>query len=291
MSSQNDTTKKEKRKDEAKMLNDLVNALLARTKIANSIGTIAKSEDYKIERAGLMSVNNTGLTNGIVATCVTFFLLRTGPKLIAKRLASRRSGGGYTLDPPPGTTGNPFQPTATNEPQQTVTATVLSLAKVLFDIYASLLVGALVSNLTLDETKLLPTLASIPLVEGRSFVADEFCKCVQDKIAQRPNTYWTQVDSIYLKQFKAFSDNCARRQAFEEKIRLDNGITVDTPVKIPMGGVPVDYTIKMDGQIATTDSNGFWNGQVDELSDEGQIEDDDWATDFVTGQDEQSKSS
>jgi hypothetical protein len=172
----------------------------------------------------------------------------------------------------------------------------LSLAKVVFDVYASLLVGALVSNGTLNETKVLPALASMPLVEGRSFVADEFCECIQTKMAERPNNYWTEdVDSYYLKQFHIFAKNCARRQAMEHKIRHDQGIPLHTSVKIPMGGVPVDYRIQtMEGQSATTaDGDGFWNDTEDGVVfDEGQIkDDDDWATDLVTGQEEQRKSS
>ena len=71
---------------------------------------------------------------------------------------------------------------------------MLSLAKVVFDVYASLLVGALVANSSLDDTQLFPKLASLPLVEGRSFVADEFCKAIQDKVKERPSTFWSEVD-------------------------------------------------------------------------------------------------
>ena len=280
-----------KRKEEGKILGEIVNAMLSKMKTTNMRSIpIDQRDAYKTERSVLSSLNQSGLAQGVLATCLTFASLRTIPKFLAKRLTAGRSSispagrGGYTLDPPPGTVGNPFQSSRSSAevPSRGVTTTILSIAKALFDIYASLLVGALVANSKLDETTLLSKIVYIPLVEGRSFVADEFCQSIQDKFAERPNNYWSEVESLYLKQLKVFSDNCKRRQQFEDKIRQENGMVANAPVSIPTGGVPVDYT--MDA-VATEFEN-------DEFYDDGQQEqqlDQEWADNIVSDQEEQGK--
>jgi len=277
-----DRKQSEKRREENLLLNEFVSVLLSQLKSSN-IRSIPKDQrsEYQEERKGLSALNQSGLVEGVVATCVTFAALRTIPKIIAKRLISRR---GYTLDPPPGTTsaGNPFQHSTTSvpsseQPRGGFALTMLSLAKVVFDVYASLLVGALVANSSLDDTQLFPKLASLPLVEGRSFVADEFCKAIQDKVKERPSTFWSEVDSFYLKQLKVFSDNCTRRQAFENKIRREHGLLADDPVVIPKGGVPMDYSTEID-------QDSEFSSDMDQIFDEQA--DDEWADDMVSDQED-----
>lgn len=278
-----------KRKEEGKILSEIVNALLSRMKTVNMTSIPKDQRDaYTTERSVLSTLNQSGLAQGVFATCLTFASLRTIPKFLAKRLIARRSSTsvserGYTLDPPPGTVGNPFQSSKSSAdvPSQGLTTTMLSIAKALFDIYASLLVGALVANSRLDETTLLSKIVYVPLVEGRSFVADEFCQSVQDKFAERPNNYWSEVESSYLKQLKMFSDNCKRRQQFEDKIRRDNGMAANAPVSIPSGGVPVDYTI--DATATEFENDDFYDdGQEQQL-------DEVWADNMVSDQEEQGK--
>jgi hypothetical protein len=105
-------------------------------------------------------------------------------------------------------------------------------------------------------------IAKLPLVEGRSAFADGMCDEWMNITYNRiPLAFWRNLDGTCNdtaaelgladssmrpkvkdpKSFEAirqFADNCAKRQAFEKKLRRQRGLDDNTPVSIPRPGVP-----------------------------------------------------
>jgi hypothetical protein len=88
------------------------------------------------------------------------------------------------------------------------------------------------------------TFPTIPLVEGRSHVADEMCddfvKFFETLHAQETCERSSNDD---LKQIYTFVRNCRRRRAYESKLRKERGLKEDQAVAIPAPGVPTDYSM------------------------------------------------
>jgi hypothetical protein len=88
------------------------------------------------------------------------------------------------------------------------------------------------------------TFPTIPLVEGRSHVADEMCDDFVnffEKLHAKETCERRSNDN--LKQIYTFVRNCQRRRAYETKLRKERGLKDDQAVAIPVPGVPTDYSI------------------------------------------------
>ena len=184
------------------------------------------SKDYEAERKLLMEINNMGLVEGTIAGIVTFASLVGGPYIV-KRLRSPKAT--YTLDPP----------------RRTGTF-LLKAARLGIQVAASLVIAAYTTSYYTDEDEMLRQVASAPLLEGRSVIADEFCdSLVAEYHRIHPPEYWKQVKDPYLQYLGIFCDNCQRRRAYEKQIREETHESSQqhVPVSIPYPGVPVDYPV------------------------------------------------
>lgn len=208
-----------------------------------------KGGDYNEERKVLMSINNFGLGEGALVGISTFIVLRRGPQLILRLLNSRSSrgggvggGGGYKLDRPGG--NSPFQQNPNQ--QQSFRFNVLGGMKLALDVFVSVLMAGTASFSVLDEEKLVNSVASVPLLEGKSVVSDEFCTTLQQEVAKQNPAVFAKADSAYLKGMFMFSKNCSKRQSYESKLREEYGLSPNESVAIPPGGVPPDYAVLDD---------------------------------------------
>ena len=110
------------------------------------------------------------------------------------------------------------------------------------DLCLSILIGCSTALFLTETDKLRKDLASVPLVEGRSLVADELCHDFTVQYHEWPEkTMWTNprvlaehpsVGAIY-----EFVRNCASREEHERTLRQEKGLEVDSPVSIPSPGV------------------------------------------------------
>jgi hypothetical protein len=256
-----------KRMEESQIGKEILKVLRQRLETSPTLQQTLKSDEFKggeytAERKVLMSINNFGLGEGILAGMATFLVLRRGPQFIV-RLLNRRSGGGggvggggYRLDKPSASSGNsPFQQQqqqSNNQQSSGVAVTVMGGLKLALDIFVSMLMAATTSFSVIDEKTLVNSVATLPLGEGRSVVSDEFCVTMQQEIAKRNPAIFANADSPYLKGMYAFSQNCSRRQSYEAVLREESGMSPTDPVSIPSGGVPADYQIMVtDGTTAS----------------------------------------
>jgi hypothetical protein len=125
----------------------------------------------------------------------------------------------------------------------------------------SIIAAIFVSLYFTDQDKLLHMVASTtPLVPGCSVVADEFCQDICDKYYQiHSPEYWNQVESPILLTIQTFCRNCQLRNAYEHKLRQEQGLDHATPISIPAPGVPLDDTFQDNAFSVSEESFGFAN--------------------------------
>ena len=131
----------------------------------------------------------------------------------------------------------------------------------------SISIAATTSLLCTDTRQALQNLAQIPLMEGQSRIADEFCPDViaewerLEREAQiQDTTLPSTPQSPYLKALLEFKDNCRRRQALERRLRRQQGLSDDLPISIPPPGVPVNDDSLLEGPdfVDPTNQSDFW---------------------------------
>ena len=104
-------------------------------------------------------------------------------------------------------------------------------------------IGASASFYMTDTTRILQLLATIPLVEGHSVIAKEFCpdfmEYYKKKLSPEDKNYVKHAESPQLQAINQFIRNCQKRSKYEERLRKEKGVlSKDFPVSIPVGGVP-----------------------------------------------------
>lgn len=210
------------------------------------------SQDYEEERKLLMEVNNMGLVEGTIAGIVTFASLVGGP-FVVKRLRTPKT---YTLDPP-----------------KRAGTFLLKAARLGIQVATSLVIAAYTTSYYTDENEMLRQVASAPLLEGRSVIADEFCdSLVTEYHRVHPPEYWKQVQDPYLQYLGVFCDNCQKRRAYEKQLREETNVSRDVPVSIPYPGVPVDFPVDEVYSLLSEESNdSFRHDEAEE-----------WARSLVT---------
>lgn len=261
-----------KRKEEARLVQSIRsatkthwNSVVLPKLQANSSNL--KESDYRAEINILTSLSKFGLVEGTIAFAASFFVMRTiMPRLVTKfnALITRRSD---TI-----TNKNPFHTTTPTEPQGPIPVPetpAIKGARLLLDISFSLLSGTYAAIYLVDRSDMYRQLSQVPLVAGRSILADEFCELLQTFIATRPTNYWKQTDHVFLMEAYHFSVNCDKRQAMETRLKQDLGLQEhdEAPI-IPNGGVPVLESVKEE---------------VDDWSQQGEYNDN-WAQGFVIDQ-------
>ena len=106
-----------------------------------------------------------------------------------------------------------------------------------------------VSFIFTDINKILDKLSTIPMVEGKSTIAREFCPDVVKTLKtlrQEDAEAAAVIDTAKTKQLQAvlqFAQNCQRRAAYENRLRQEKGVGLHYPVDVPAPGVPPDYPL------------------------------------------------
>ena len=292
----------ERKKEEIRAVRGIVAAMRNRVDTSNTFQTTLQSPefkgpDYVAERMKIVALSNAGVMEGVLAFGFTFVVLRRASAMIIRRIERRDIRSGYRLDP--SASRNPFEQ---SQHQQAENASLLHSGfrilsgTVLFgiDLCVSLLVGARTSMYVIDGEEYMSTASNLPLIEGRSVFCDEFCNTVQQEVAKNQQVnpqFWKNVitrhDNPYLEAAYRFSTNCQKRQAYERKLRFEQGLTPGDPVPIPTGGVPSDIELEDEDNFTEADGSSR-ESEFDELSFNdseslfGEKSTDQWVDSFVT---------
>lgn len=266
---------REERAEEGKTVQHFMKLIRGKVEASTAVENLAKGNlgpEYQAERSLLSQVNQLGWTEGQIAGAVTFLFLRRRQigNTMGRFLRTRYN----QLPPPPPShlTTRPHHP-------------ALQVVQFTLDLSLSVIAAISVSLYFTDQDKLLSTVASIPLVPGRSVVADEFCPDICREYNQiHSREYWNQVESPILRCISTFCRNCQLRNAYQHKLRQEQGLGDPTTssMSIPPPGVPLDYTFQENADSVSEETFG--------LNDFGQettivtSQDDDWAKSFVTDQ-------
>ena len=209
-----------------------------------------------------------------------------------------------TATPPPGGGGAGGLPSQEQLAQDFADKRTKGISGTLFSVFGLLIDGAVSFYIAVfvsirNPGEIINELAKLPLIEGRSRVAEEFCpeflhelQAVQKEVLETNNTVEAEVlqnpQSLTLKGLLQFCHNCQLRAAYEQQLRQQLGLSNSDPVSIPSPGVP-----------ETTDTPLFPDFAAGSMSESGgesandfydpRDEENDWADPFVTDQEEQSK--
>jgi hypothetical protein len=133
---------------------------------------------------------------------------------------------------------------------------LLKAARLGIQVATSLVIAAYTTSYYTDENEMLRQVASAPLLEGRSVIADEFCdSLVTEYHRVHPPEYWKRVQDPYLQYLGVFCDNCQKRRAYEKQLREETNVSRDVPVSIPYPGVPVDFPVDEVYSLLSEESN------------------------------------
>jgi len=223
-----------------------------------------------------------------------------------------RGDGSYQLSNPNGVSkaNNPFQRVQNPEGPPRSKSIVLRSIWFGFDALLSLMVAASVSMTYTDADKLRRELVEIPLVTGRSLVSDTLCDDITaelQKVQQEELPVYLRLQqslkeqhhhqggttndipkspaSFYLESIQHFTENCQRRRAMERRIRQEQGLDKRDSVEIPSPGVPRDGP----RLVTLTDGNQMEVNKEDVDFDALRQEEDQWASEFVTDQEDANK--
>lgn len=106
-----------------------------------------------------------------------------------------------------------------------------------------------------DYMLLASSLACIPLVPHQSMIAKELCPVIQDVARQLKESPDIEMDYTTVSLLQSFSRNCRLRQAYERKLRKEQGLAYNVPVSVPLPGVPIDYTLEESALVHTDDEH------------------------------------
>ena len=99
-------------------------------------------------------------------------------------------------------------------------------------------------------------IAKIPLCAGKSLISEKVCdEWVELVHKEIPRTFWNNLDVLEQKErrlkddrrwraVRDFADNCAKRKAYEDIYRRQNGMSPGSPVHIP-NEVPNDILLSL----------------------------------------------
>ena len=172
-------------------------------------------------------MNNNGMVYGLACGLLTFGILRGGPKFIQRTLLRRnanqqqqqqRNTTGYTFD----------HQAASNDMNMNIRAPRPGLLyrtiKLGLDLFVSTSMALYGSAVMTDKAKLMTDMAEIPLVAGRSLIADELCDDFIDVYRGIPRKTWKKYEgkSEALDAISGFVMNCMRRKVVEKEIIEQN---------------------------------------------------------------------
>lgn len=290
-----DPDKKIRFQQEMQLATRFVNAIQAKL---DEIRRRPSAESFTLEpaeRAALMQINNLGLWQGVVGGVVSLIALRRLRHKFLQRLLDHRSnlqqGGSHVSGSPFGHHGTASNPNLNSlnhviEKRQRPLS-MINLFGWFLDTSVAFGMAVTTSFVFTDRRKILSTLSTLPLMEGRSKTAEEFCPSVMQELARmRAEAGMDQgllehPETPYLAAMLEFEGNCRRRRAYERRLRADKGVSEHYPVSIPPPGVPADYD--MDEAM----SNGSGEEEEDAFSlDAGFTTDNNWTDDLTKDQEE-----
>jgi len=242
------------------------------TKLMNAKIDQTRPKEYTSEANILRQINGPGVLWGLGAGISTFAFLRRGPVILIRALNRRKNangGGGvgssngstqsgYTFNSE--TVQNPFQKPGGNsnvlqngfEPTFKRRGGIFGAFFFMFDAAISLSVAASVSWMMTEKDEIRSILADIPLVEGRSIVSEEVCADAISAYYQNTKEFWrkgrnsNENSAITLDLIQHFVRNCEKRQAYEEELKKQQGISSIDHISIPSPGVPRDYVFNKE---------------------------------------------
>jgi hypothetical protein len=264
---------REERAEEGKTVQHFMKLIRSKFEKSNTaLEDLAKGNmgpEYQAERSLLLEVNQLGWTEGQIAGAVTFLFLRRRHigNMVGRFIEKRRK----------------HLPLAPRHSARPTTNAALQVVQFTLDMSLSIIAAISVSLYFTDQDKLLHTVASTPLVPGRSVVADEFCQDISREYNQiHSPEYWNQVESPILLTIQTFCRNCQLRNAYEHKLRQEQGLDHTATISIPPPGVPLDDTFQDNAYSVSEESFGFDNFEQETTIVTSQ--DDDWAKSLVTDQ-------
>jgi hypothetical protein len=113
-------------------------------------------------------------------------------------------------------------------------------------------------------------------------ISDELCQDMAQAYHEHLDSSNIEMDSAVMTMVRTFVRNCELREAYEQKLRKEKGLSDDAPVSIPDPGVPMDYTLKENAYTLTGDDNDEASALV--ASDTNN--DKDWAKSLVADQED-----
>jgi hypothetical protein len=248
------------------------------------IDALYSGPEFSAEKKMLANMNNIGLMNGVLAGVACFAFLRWSPGAIARYLTRKRAASaGFTQ--PRGDANNPFnrtgyqfdQPPGEQAPLASPNFFIRGM-RLGLDMFVSLSVGAWASVLLFDKDKMLREASEIPLVQGRSLLADELCQDFTVEFQKYSRDTWDSNHpalsggnsnnggklQAFSSMVEGFVANCNRRSIYERELRAEQGLSEDDPVLIPAPGVPKDISVTLDDlmgdAIETSSSNDNGDG-------------------------------
>ena len=197
------------------------------------------AEQYS-EELSLLQPHFTPILWGVGCSVLSFAAFRLSGAVRISRSSS--SAGGYTFSRLPSPLdargrGGGGGGGAANEAEakSRLLGRMLSIP---VDIALSFLIGCSATIFLAETDKLQKDVSTIPLVKGRSLVADELCVDFTREYQIWPRSMWdnskmTEETHPSLGAIQSFVENCKRRREVEAKIRSENGLGDEEPVLIP----------------------------------------------------------
>ena len=192
------------------------------------------AEQYSSELA-LLKPHYTPVLWGVGCSVLSFAAFRLSGAVRISRSSS--SGGGYTFS----RLSSPLDVRAGGGASNEAEAKSRLLGRMLtipVDLSLSFLIGCSATIFLTDTDKLQKDMSTIPLVKGRSLVADELCHDFLSAYQTYPQSMWnntkiTEEAHPSLGAIQKFVKNCERRRLLEAKIRSEKGLVDNEPVLIP----------------------------------------------------------
>ncbi len=217
----------------------------------DDLDSFYKRPQLAAEKRILNEMKLISLSKGMISGLACFAFLRTSPRLISNYL--RRPPIPFTSD-----SGYKFDSLKKNQNVERAEL-VFRGARLLFDSFVSLSIGACASFIFTDKDKAMEQFTTVPLVEGFSLVSEGFCKDFTKEFQQYDRKVWNskhpsltggdvsigQNDYRYRDMIQGFVVNCKRREIYEKKVREEQGLK-KRYIVIPSPGVPRDIPVTLD---------------------------------------------
>jgi hypothetical protein len=251
---------REKLEEEKKVFYEFGNVILGAARNIK-IHRDDDGEHFRAESKAVTEIIQNSLMKGFLAGAISFVGLRwmrrgatrwfsrrdtrydVRTHLDAKRFAEQRSHG-----------KSPFHIDSQNLQGPAVKALHLTL-----DVVTSCAISILAMYQCFDLNKALPMLSRLPLMEGRSLVAEELCETIVNEMKKHPPEFWDGVQHPRMKAIAQLGWNCQRRWAYEKFLLNEAGNEPPNSalqIIVPPPGVSPVFPI--DGETVDEGYSQYW---------------------------------